>query len=57
MVRAAFTGRVKLTVAVRDWESVAVTWKLTGPAVGGVPVRKPAEVKVSHPGRPVPDQL
>ena len=38
-VSAASTGNEKFAEAVLYSESVTVTWKLTGPAEGGVPLR------------------
>jgi hypothetical protein len=55
-VRTASTGKVKLPVTVRLSESVAVMENVTFPAPGGVPLRRPPDVKLSQPGNPVPDQ-
>ncbi len=57
MVSAAFTGSVKLCVRVLVCESVTVTLKVTGPAVGGVPVKSPDELSVNQAGALVAAQL
>jgi hypothetical protein len=51
MVRAAFTGKVKLPVAVLLNVSVTVAENVTGPAVGGVPLRNPPDVSINQLGR------
>ena len=53
IVSAAFTGSVKAWLT----ELFRLTLKVTGPEVGGVPVSRPAEDRVSQAGRPVADQL
>jgi hypothetical protein len=58
IVNVAFTGSVKLPVAVLEDESVTVTEKVAEvvPA-GGVPVRNPAAVNINQDGNPVADHV
>ena len=53
----AFTGSVNVAPAWLLAESVTMTVKPTGPAVGGVPVSTPAELTVSHDGSCAPVQV
>jgi hypothetical protein len=55
MVSAGFTGSVKGPVLTPPTLSVTLTLKVTGPDVGGIPVRTPAALRVSQPGRPDAD--
>ena len=57
IVSAAFTGSVKLALVCWDCEPVAVTPKLTGPAIGGTPIKRPLEERLNQLGSPEPDQL
>jgi hypothetical protein len=56
IVNEALTGSVKVPVAIWLPESVTVTEKETGPAEGGVPLRKPAEFSVNQEGNEEADQ-
>jgi hypothetical protein len=53
MASDAYAVRVNSPLAVCSDESVTVTVNETGPAAGGVPLRKPAGVSESHAGSPL----
>lgn len=58
ITRGAFTGSVKLPVAMFAEESVTVTGKETDVAPGGgVPERTPAALNISQDGNPEADQV
>ena len=57
IVSAAFTGNVNIMLAVLLEESVTVALKVTGLAIGAVPLSMPAVLKVNQVCRPVADQV
>src|ERR1700722_9205979 len=52
-----FTGSVKAAETVVPLLSLTVTLKFTGPGAGGVPVKTPVELRLSHDGKPVADHV
>jgi hypothetical protein len=53
----AFTVSVKVPIAVAPLLSLTVTVKFTGPGNGGIPVKTPPALSVSHAGKPVADHV
>ena len=57
IVRGAFSGKVSAALRTAPLLSSTVTVNVALPALGGVPVKTPAGLRVSQPGRPVADQV
>jgi hypothetical protein len=56
IVKVELTGKVNVFETPVPFESITVAVKVTVPALGGVPVSKPPELRLNPEGNPVADQ-